>query len=168
LTPAARRDDDWLVKKDEPQTAEEAQKIWTLEAANAVLPQLRPIVKRQLELGAEIEERLDRLSRRIGRSISDGDLEVAIDDDAELAALKRELSERVESYDAGWRRAEALGAVLKDPRTGLFDFYGRIEGKLVWLCWRYDEPAIEHYHDLDAGFRGRVPLTQAARKRMLN
>ena len=44
-----------------------------------------------------------------------------------------------------------MGAVLKDPRTGLVDFYGQVDGKRVWLCWKYGEDAVTHYHGLRRG-----------------
>jgi hypothetical protein len=51
---------------------------------------------------------------------------------------------------------------------GLLDFYGRIEGRLVWLCWRYGEDKLDHYHELDSGFSGRRPIGNVARQRVLN
>jgi hypothetical protein len=58
--------------------------------------------------------------------------------------------------------------VVKDPQTGLVDFYGRIDGRTVWLCWRYGEDCVGYYHDLDAGFSGRRPLTADVRRVLLN
>ncbi len=71
-------------------------------------------------------------------------------------------------YEAGWRRVQAMGGVVKDPQAGLVDFYGRIEGKLVWLCWRYGEEMVGYFHDLDAGLAGRRPLTPEVRRVLLN
>ena len=61
-----------------------------------------------------------------------------------------------------------MGAVLKDPRTGLVDFYGQVDGKRVWLCWKYGEDAVTHYHGLDEGFSGRKAIEPAMRSRHLN
>ena len=58
--------------------------------------------------------------------------------------------ERVREYEAA---AIESGVIVKDPRIGLCDFYGLVDGKHVWLCWRYGEEAVEHYHDLDDGLR---------------
>lgn len=148
-------------------------RVMTVEEANALVPKLAAIVGRQLLRASEIEDRLKRLAnagqqarpRPGGPAI---DLEVAVGDSDEVRALKLDLLERVAAYEEGWREVQGLGAVIKDPRVGLCDFYGRIEGKLVWLCWRFGEEAIEFYHDLDAGFSGRKPLSKATRQRMLN
>jgi hypothetical protein len=29
---------------------------------------------------------------------------------------------------------------------------------VVFLCWKHGEPAVTHWHELDAGFAGRRPL----------
>jgi hypothetical protein len=68
----------------------------------------------------------------------------------------------------GWREVEDLGAVIKDPREGLVDFYGRVDGKLVWFCWKYGEEGVTHYHGLDEGFAGRKPILANMRSRHLN
>jgi hypothetical protein len=56
------------------------------------------------------------------------------------------------------RRLQALGIEVKDINHGLVDFPARRDDRDVYLCWRYDEPSITHWHDLDAGFAGRQPL----------
>ncbi len=61
-----------------------------------------------------------------------------------------------------------MGAVLKDARRGLLDFYGTVEGKLVWLCWKYGEDQVVHYHSLQEGFSGRKLIEESMRSRLLN
>ena len=61
-----------------------------------------------------------------------------------------------------------MGAVLKDARMGLLDFYGYVDGKLVWLCWKFGEEAVAHYHGLDEGFSRRRPIEALMRQRHLN
>ena len=47
---------------------------------------------------------------------------------------------------------------VKDPEIGLVDFYHWRNGELVFLCWRYDEPELTHWHGLHEGFAGRKPI----------
>ena len=140
--------------------------VFTLEAANALLPQLRALVGRQLERRSAIETRLKSLCELVGEVPEH--LGPLPGDAPPVATLKKELTARVEEYQAGWAEVEELGAVLKDPRVGLVDFYGRVEGRLVWLCWKYDEPEISHYHALDEGFSGRKALGESIKQRLLN
>jgi hypothetical protein len=140
--------------------------VFTLEAANALVPQLSTIVKKQLTRRADIESRLKSLSDIVGEVPN----EIAPDDDdpANVRTLKLDLVDRITEYQDGWREVEDLGAVVKDPRIGLLDFYGQVDGKTVWLCWKYGEDEIAHYHALDEGFSGRRPLRQSIRTRLLN
>lgn len=139
-------------------------RIFTIEAACALVPHLSSLVERQLALGSDIDKRLRRVRRVVPADASGGlSLEPSASDSATIAEDKIALVELVNTYEAGWREVQALGVVVKDPRAGLCDFYGHIAGKLVCLCWRYGEQTITHYHDIDAGFAGRKPIAEARR-----
>jgi hypothetical protein len=145
-------------------------RIWTVEEANDVVPQLASLVERQLALAGEIERCWKRLIELVAApSVRPEELlALARRGDDEARACERELSARIAAYESGWRDVEDLGVVVKDPQIGLCDFYGRVDGRLVWLCWRHGEGEVGHYHDLDAGYAGRRPLTPAKRARLLN
>jgi hypothetical protein len=140
--------------------------VLTLEAVNALVPQLRALMTAQMARRSEIEERLGRLGRLLG-AMPDTIL-VDDRDPTPVRDLKRDLVDRVERYQAAWREVEEMGAVLKDPRTGLVDFLGSVDGKRVWLCWKYGEDAVTHYHELDEGFAARKPIESTMRQRHLN
>jgi len=141
-------------------------RLFTLEEANALVPTLHRLVGRQMLRQAEIEDRLRQLKRAAGPDLHD--LEIAEDDTVEIRQLKTDLMERIAAYEEGWQEVSSLGAVVKDTRTGLVDFYGHLEGRTVWLCWRYGEEKIDFFHELDSGFSGRKPLGPAARQKLLN
>ncbi len=140
--------------------------VFTLEAVNALIPRLKSLVALQLERREEIEERLGRLAKLVGNVPNVIAVEEA--DPPQVRRLKEGLAERVEKYQSAWQEVEDMGAVLKDPRMGLVDFYGQVDGKFVWLCWRYGEDAVTHYHGLDEGFSGRKPIETTMRQRHLN
>ncbi|HXN32628.1 MAG TPA: DUF2203 domain-containing protein [Polyangiaceae bacterium] len=148
-----------------PVTAD-ARTVFTLEAVNALVPRLRALVGAQMERRSDIERRLEQLAELMGRSLET----IRVDDldPPDVRVLKRELLERIDAYRRGWGEIENMGAVLKDPRSGLVDFYGRVDGKLVWLCWKYGEEAVSHYHSLDEGFVGRKSIEPTMRHRHLN
>ncbi|MFA4820171.1 MAG: DUF2203 domain-containing protein [Candidatus Aenigmatarchaeota archaeon] len=50
---------------------------------------------------------------------------------------------------------QALGCIIKDIDNGLVDFYYDNEGELVFLCWKYGEDKIRHWHTIDTGFQDR-------------
>jgi hypothetical protein len=53
---------------------------------------------------------------------------------------------------------EELGVVVRDIDRGLIDFPALRQGEEVYLCWMLDEPAVRHWHGVQAGFAGRRPL----------
>ena len=119
-------------------------RLYTLEEANAQLPDLR--------------ERLPRL--RVAR---DG-----------LIAASERIKEAVASdgggvAEAGWfahqqtlkTELEYLaerGILLRDPEIGLVDFPAERDGRRVYLCWRLGEDQVAWYHEANAGFGSRKPL----------
>jgi hypothetical protein len=141
-------------------------RVFTLEAVNSMVPALAERVARQMERRGTIEA----LLLKLGRELGDVPDRIVLDpaDPAELRALKRDLVSRIEEYRAGWKQVEEMGAVLKDPRTGLLDFYGEVDGKLVWLCWKYGESEVGFYHALEEGFSARRPIGASVRQRLLN
>lgn len=143
-----------------------ARRVFTLEAVNALVPRLQLLVGRQLERRAAIEALVVLLGRELGAVPERIVLEP--EDPTEVSTMKRNLVEKIDAYRDGWREVEDLGAVLKDPRIGLLDFYGNVEGKAVWLCWKYGETECAFYHALEAGFDARKPIGTAVRQRLLN
>ncbi len=58
----------------------------------------------------------------------------------------------------GFEALEQLDIVVRDLERGLVDFPAVIDGREVYLCWLIDEPAVGHWHGVEAGFAGRRPL----------
>jgi hypothetical protein len=141
-------------------------RVFTLEAVNSMVPRLADMVGRQLQRRGEIETLLVRLGRELG----DVPERIVIDpaDPTDIRDLKRDLVSRLEQYRVGWQEVEEMGAVLKDARIGLLDFYGNVDGRLVWLCWKYGETTCNHYHALEEGFSGRKTIGASVRHRHLN
>ena len=148
----------------EEQTA--TQRVFTISEVNALIPALSSLVGEQLREQSEIEHGLAELMRLTGEPPRS--LEPARSDSAEVNRLKDALRTRISRYETGWQCVQKWGGVIKDPQTGLVDFYGRVDGKLVWLCWRYGEDSLGYYHELTAGYSGRRPLSADVRRKLVN
>lgn len=147
-------------------TQRDSPREFTIEEANTLVPTLHRLVSRQLLVQDEIEASLRELHRQTGKLPRE--IIVSPDDPPGQVELKESLLGLLRRMEEGWAEVQALGCLVKDPRTGLVDFYGRVGGKLVFLCWRFGEEAITHYHELDEGFSGRKPLTAPVRHRLFN
>ena len=120
-----------------------------------MLPLIRAITGDLVQLSRDIIERRQRLDHlTVGREVEVGD---PYSD--ELAQIEDELEKdslRLQEYVAELRQ---LGVEPKSAPEGLVDFPAMMDGRLVYLCWKYGEPEVVYWHDLDAGFAGRQPLT---------
>lgn len=137
-------------------------RLWTADEANARLPALRELLP-QLRSWAtrlmEVQAELARLAQFWGEELASRDhpdhgLSERLE--AEGRNLARRLDEAV-----GALRAE--GIEVKQLETGLVDFFGLVDGELVFLCWRSDEREVAFYHPLGGGFAGRRPLPSEPR-----
>ena len=139
---------------------------FTIEEANALVPELHRLVSRQLLAQQRLEDQLKQLHGLLGHLPRE--LALLGDDTPEVRSLKEQIGQLMEEVDEGWGRIQEMGALVKDPKAGLVDFYGRVDGRLVFFCWRFGEESIEHYHELEEGFHGRKPLPPQPRHRLLN
>jgi hypothetical protein len=74
-------------------------------------------------------------------------------------------SDRTKELEGQIRRhlEEAIALGIEVRRVdGLVDFPGWIDGQLVYLCWKYGESEITHYHPTSEGFMGRRRLPKQA------
>ena len=133
----------------------EGRKIFTVESANASLPLVRAIVADLAQLSREVVERRERLSLLLaGRERGTHDPY-----GEELSQIEEELekdSQRLQEYVDELRQ---LGVEPKNGPDGLVDFPALLEGRPIYLCWKLGEAEVLHWHELDAGFRGRQALT---------
>jgi hypothetical protein len=137
-------------------------KTFTLEEAQSLLPVLESLLKRAVEgkqSAEEVEDRLSDLARRI--YVSGGmhvDVTKVAKDRAEMEACLLRVRESIAEIDS-------IGVEVKDLDAGLLDFPCRLDDEVVLLCWRMGETAIEHWHTVEAGFRGRQPVDERFRRR---
>jgi hypothetical protein len=140
--------------------------LFTVDQANRTLPLVRKIVEDVVREHRRWQEKILELELVTSTAAApvgpDGPL--ASTSDERVATIERDAMAIARDIDAFERELEELGIVLKDRRLGLIDFPGEIDGRKVWLCWRLGEPAIQYWHDLDAGYAGRQPLPAAAVK----
>lgn len=124
-------------------------KIFTVQEANALLPNVRIILARIQRAHRRLTRYRDEVKKaaeaadRGGGGIAQGVAYAAV-----LTELTLQLAE-----------LEGLGVQLKDFERGLVDFPSLRDGRVVLLCWQLGEgDELQWWHDVDAGFAGRTPL----------
>ena len=128
----------------EPVFSSRPRRRFTLEQANKALPLVRRVVgdivearERATQLQAELEASTGKLHESV-QSQLDGTID-------RLHVYLDELTE--------------IGCELKDFQIGLVDFIGRHQGREIYLCWKLGEEKIGYFHELNAGFAGRMPVS---------
>lgn len=119
-----------------------------LDEANRLVPLLsstfekvRPWATRAQKLAGELAERRDAGRR-----------------DAYTELLRGQHDELIEQIRVELLQLQDMGIEVK-AADGLVDFRAQLGGRTVYLCWRFGEPSISHWHELDAGFAGRQPIS---------
>lgn len=123
-------------------------KLFTLDEANELIPEMRGKLTRLQSLYAQINDMRDLAKAAASASEFGGGMEGG-------SAYVRSL------YKVGKITTEIheTGVQLKDYDRGLIDFPSMRDGRLVLLCWQLGEgDEIEWWHEVDAGFAGRQPL----------
>lgn len=124
---------------------------FTVEQANRSLPLVRRIVDDVVAQYRRWQDRVRELEVLNAARTTAHPVPRAEELEREIQALAAEI-------DGFTRELAQLGVELKDHSLGLVDFPGVVGGREVYLCWRVGEPAVQYWHDKDAGFAGRRPL----------
>ena len=123
-------------------------KLFTIDEANAMLPELRTKLEQIQKLYAGISEMRDQARAAAAASEFGGGMEGGsgyVHSLYEIGKITTEIND--------------AGVQLKDYTRGLIDFPMIRGGRIVLLCWQLGEgDEIEWWHDTDAGFAGRQPL----------
>lgn len=123
------------------------EKLYTVAEANAILPQVRRLVARILQARAEVLQLQPALWPAVEAAVFNGGSQ-------QVSAASRLIVIIQEAI----RALQARNIVVRDINTGLVDFPAERNGQLVFLCWQYDEPRVQFWHDIDHGFAGRQPI----------
>jgi hypothetical protein len=137
-------------------------KTFTIDEAHSLLPVLESLLKRAMDerrSAQEIEADLNGLSQRIYLS---GGMRV---NSANIAKQRGEMEDHLKQARDSIAEIDAIGVQVKDLESGLLDFPCRVDDEIVLLCWRMGETAIEHWHTMESGFKGRQPVDERFRRR---
>ena len=123
------------------------ERYFTVEEANAALEVIRPLVEELLAIRGRILARDRDLWPMVEKAAGNGGSRAASEVALEFAQV-----------EALVQQVQATGAFLKDVNSGLIDFLAQRGERDIFLCWRYDEPNVQYWHEINAGFAGRQAL----------
>lgn len=133
-------------------------KIFTVDEATRMLPLVAHIADDIVATYAEVNRSLQTYED--AKAKADGD----VAREGDLRRADAEVGDVLDRFQRLIQEVEALGGTVKDYEQGFIDFYGDVDGEIVYLCWTRGEKAITHWHRLEEGFSKRrdLPSVSAA------
>ncbi len=132
----------------------EMPRLFTLAEANALLPQVRPLVEKVVECKKEVDK-LRKEFEALDASKAHGN-----GYDMRREQITRRITDLMRQTREALEELYRTGCNLKDLDVGLLDFPAMRDGVVVNLCWKLGEEAIGFWHPLDSNFNGRRPIEE--------
>jgi len=131
-----------------------AERVFTVEEANALLETVRPLAERMVADRRALARAMARHARIEGtmRGNSGGI------SPEEPSAAATTLCEEADAVARCLDQINRLGVVVKDLDTGLVDFPAVRGDEEIFLCWQVGEDEIRYWHGREEGFAGRKEL----------
>lgn len=131
-------------------------RLFSVSEVNELIPRLELIMERMQVRAIELREAIEQLARESGQDPRELEVAHLLDRWPEKRELVEELQRLVTQIDE-------CGGQFKGLDLGLVDFPAEIEGEIALLCWQYGEKEVTHWHSLEGGFSGRMPLVGDSR-----
>ena len=132
-------------------------KVFSLDEATGLIPKLEDAFEVIFFLNSKLKDAakdIEDLFGIWGESVqhkNNPDHELYNARVAKKQELLKELREKTEEI-------QETGCQIKDIEKGLIDFPSEVNGQIIFLCWKYGEGKIEHWHGSGEGFTGRKPI----------
>lgn len=140
--------------------APEDARRFTIDEVDRLVPELARRFQTVMQLRSQLKAlyaKLEEAGHPPGQTLPDGVAAPVARDRAVFDGMAEALRDEVTAIGAS-------GCVIRDIEIGLVDWRGvAADGREVWLCWKYGEPALGFFHEIDAGFSGRRPITELSR-----
>ncbi len=118
---------------------------FTPKEANDALPVIRPMIEEMMEIGKQIRAHQPELWSLVEKSAGNGG-------NPKLSKLLKDF----DRLDELFHKIQDMGIQVKDLTSGLIDFSAWHADHEVYLCWKYGEASVQFWHEIDAGFMGRM------------
>ena len=126
-------------------------KLFTVQEAQEVVDKIRPLVDRLLQTLGLIPNEVEAADGEAGLKPGDSELSRHLEDRGIAPRLLQEINGTIQAI-------QSHGCVVNGPEAGLIDFPCLLGNEIVFLCWKFGEPRIGHWHRIPDGFAGRRAL----------
>jgi hypothetical protein len=130
------------------------RKHFTLAEANRTLPLVKRIVSDLVSLHPQWRDLVAKYEVVSAGARPDWG------ESTEQVALRGRVEQVARQINGYLEELAQIGCVFKGFDEGLVDFYGKLEGRDIFWCWKAGEERIEHWHELETGYAGRQQIPE--------
>lgn len=130
------------------------RKYYSLHEARELLPKIKPLIKKLItyHLTLVIQNNL---------SIEYDD---PYDDMKQSVIESKQWHKAQHNYFKLLDKLFEMGVFVKDPAVGLVDLFSFHEGQEIFLCYKYPEKTISHWHELEEGYMSRKSTSELIKR----
>ena len=135
-------------------------RYFSVAEANAMIKDLELTFGRMLQMKAQVREVYACLEES-GFAPGSDDFEIApAGAGADTVSLLATLKTLIDALRVDVSALKEAGCVIKDIDEGIVDWRASRKGADVLLCWKLGEKEVGFWHDPEAGFAGRRPISE--------
>ena len=128
---------------------------FTLAEAQTLIPRVERMLRQAIEIKSSYDEAEKEIQDLQERVMLMGGITV---DRASAVEARTQRDGAAAQLRSAIEQVQEVGCLIKDLDIGLIDFPTTYRGNEVYLCWKLGEGAIEYWHGVDEGFRGRKKI----------
>ncbi len=132
-------------------------RYFTLAQAERALPGVESALRELLQFRSEHQQAQLEFQQFTQNITMMGGTQV---DHGRINVIKNRKDESLLGLKRKFEEIQEAGCLIKDPDAGLIDFPTLYKEEEVYLCWHFGETAIEFWHGVEEGFRGRKKIDQ--------
>ncbi len=136
------------------------KRYFTVKEANRMVPALEGALRGMIQMYTQIRSAYQRLAEA---GFAPQEEEFLLDPPGagpdvvdNLANLKM----LMDALRGELARLHKAGCLIKSIEVGLVDWYAKKDGRDIFLCWRLGEKEVRYWHDIEAGYAGRRPISE--------
>jgi hypothetical protein len=128
---------------------------FTLAEAQGLIPRVDRLLREAIAFKASFDEAEKQIQSFQERVAMMGGISVDRDRAIEARTMREGAASQLRN---AIEQVQEVGCLIKDLDIGLIDFPTTYRGNEVYLCWKLGEDAIDYWHGIDEGFRGRKKI----------
>ena len=134
-------------------------RFFSLEEANSEVPKIRKGLEKITALNVKVKD----LSKDVQELVNIWGEDIFNRANIDHLFYTEKIERRADYIAQAQEIVEVLqssGCMIRDMELGLVDFFHKRGDEVLFLCWRYGEAKIGHWHPVNSGYTSRRPIEE--------